>query len=707
MALNKTDLNLVLNAEGRKKEVGNARFQDQSISAIEETFVKTTTTLGQEDGKILGGIKSLGQSTNSSEEVITSAVGLITDTLPALSGAKGNVLTVTNATVLDSDGKFLRYKLPSDSDGSLVLNALSIDSAGGVVSVVRGLLGRDSDDNARSFGSTTTSVTALTGLPALKANVPTSALAVVTDGTGQSIAECVSIAEQKKNADFAEITAFTDVIEAMRPPASAGGGLFGKIKSAMSAVSFAGGLGATLNQLAPVAALNDTLAQVTSKVNELETLALGATEKFAALGTEAMAIGDGILQSTLDQVTNITGVQDLIAKGNKLKDQLDTLPTINDVIGTDLSNVVDVVNKVTDEVNTFEADFNQRIDKGLLGTLQNVAEGLTGDAASYISNLVSGGIVSSDQERQQILAQFSSDDPRQKKEAVKTLTGKSINVSERMKSIIGTDENTSTTLEMQVQMIKKAREQGVPEQEIAIAQQEISTIDDKMSKLDTTIGGSVVVEASLFEEAVSIDQSSKWSGRNSPDDIFTYISSVEELDAEFTNVHREVTEVIVHASETHTNKNIGAIEINNIHTELGHDGIGYHYVIRRDGRLQRGRPVNTEGEHAIVNGHDKRSIGLVMVGGLNVSTGEDNPTNYRSAQSFTREQFTTLEKFFASYYRRFPGGQVFGHNDVDEAEHDPYFDVVDYVDSVFRKKNKLIDPKTNGPMSPSEINSDN
>ena len=50
---------------------------------------------------------------------------------------------------------------------------------------------------------------------------------------------------------------------------------------------------------------------------------------------------------------------------------------------------------------------------------------------------------------------------------------------------------------------------------------------------------------------------------------------------------------------------------------------------------------------------------------------------------------------------------MFGHNDVDEAEHDPYFDVVDYVDSVFRKKNKLIDPKTNGPMRPSEINSDN
>ena len=41
---------------------------------------------------------------------------------------------------------------------------------------------------------------------------------------------------------------------------------------------------------------------------------------------------------------------------------------------------------------------------------------------------------------------------------------------------------------------------------------------------------------------------------------------------------------MIHATETATDKDIGAIEINNI--QLGHDGIGYHYVIRRDGRLQ-------------------------------------------------------------------------------------------------------------------------
>ena len=176
------------------------------------------------------------------------------------------------------------------------------------------------------------------------------------------------------------------------------------------------------------------------------------------------------------------------------------------------------------------------------------------------------------------------------------------------------------------------------------------------------------------------------------------------MDADFTNIFREVTELIIHATDTVTNKDIGAVEINNLQVELGHDGIGYHYIIRRDGRLQRGRPPNNNGEHAATNGHDQYSIRLALVGGINVSAGENNATDYRSAQAFTREQFTTLEKFCNSFYRKYPGGQVFGHNDVDASEFDPYFDVQDYVESIFRKTNKTIEPLLKGPLTPTEIN---
>ena len=70
--------------------------------------------------------------------------------------------------------------------------------------------------------------------------------------------------------------------------------------------------------------------------------------------------------------------------------------------------------------------------------------------------------------------------------------------------------------------------------------------------------------------------------------------------------------MVVHWTETFTNKNIGSEEIDAIQRDLGGNGIGYHYVIRRDGSLQRGRPNNIEGEHAAINGHNEFSIGIVL-----------------------------------------------------------------------------------------------
>ena len=46
---------------------------------------------------------------------------------------------------------------------------------------------------------------------------------------------------------------------------------------------------------------------------------------------------------------------------------------------------------------------------------------------------------------------------------------------------------------------------------------------------------------------------------------------------------------------------------------------------------------------------------------------------------------------------------MFGHSDVDVDELDPYFDVVDYVESVFNKRNKTTDPLNSGPLQSSEL----
>ena len=151
------------------------------------------------------------------------------------------------------------------------------------------------------------------------------------------------------------------------------------------------------------------------------------------------------------------------------------------------------------------------------------------------------------------------------------------------------------------------------------------------------------------------------------------------------SISRKISEVVIHATETAENKNIGSIEINNIHKQLKHDGIVYHYVIRRDGRLQRGRPADRISKHTAKESHNNFSLSVALVGGINLPTGDVNPLDNRSETAFTREQYTTLERFLEAFFMKVPGGLVFGHNDIEIDELDPYFDVKDYVEKTFRK----------------------
>ena len=226
-----------------------------------------------------------------------------------------------------------------------------------------------------------------------------------------------------------------------------------------------------------------------------------------------------------------------------------------------------------------------------------------------------------------------------------------------------------------------------------------------VKSIDTTIDNATRVTPSeaVFSEPYVIGSYEKEWKKGEGEPVFPYVSSIEELQAELRNVDRDVTEVVTHWSETHTNKNIGSEEINKYHLDLGLDGIGYHYVIRRDGSLQRGRPVNTQGQHAPVNSHDLRSIGIVFVGGINVPSGTPNSENFLSVQSLTRSQLNTFDHFCRSFYAVFPGGQIIGHNDIDEDEIDPGFEVINYVENIFRKQSKFTDTLSQAPLTIDEI----
>ena len=194
------------------------------------------------------------------------------------------------------------------------------------------------------------------------------------------------------------------------------------------------------------------------------------------------------------------------------------------------------------------------------------------------------------------------------------------------------------------------------------------------------------------------------AGINKTESKFTFVNSYEELITDFRGATREITEVVTHWTAHFLNQGyIGSEEVEKIHIEKGFSTIGYHYVIKRDGTLQRGRPVNRPGAHALENEHNKYSIGIAFVAGYNCNSGNPDYLNYVSAESITGEQWKTLDQFLKAFYVVYPGGQVWGHNDTDPGNKiDPGIDMVQYVRNKFGKFN-VASSGTLSPLSPSQL----
>lgn len=113
--------------------------------------------------------------------------------------------------------------------------------------------------------------------------------------------------------------------------------------------------------------------------------------------------------------------------------------------------------------------------------------------------------------------------------------------------------------------------------------------------------------------------------------------------------------LVVHCSATRPSQDIGVKEIRQWHKNQGWADCGYHYVIRRDGKVERGRAENLIGSH--VAGHNSNSIGICMVGGV-------SQKDFTKAENnFTKEQFASLKTLLKTLAEKYPGTVVLGHRD--------------------------------------------
>ena len=130
---------------------------------------------------------------------------------------------------------------------------------------------------------------------------------------------------------------------------------------------------------------------------------------------------------------------------------------------------------------------------------------------------------------------------------------------------------------------------------------------------------------------------------------------------------RTITLIVIHCSAVRPGQQSSAKDIDDWHHDRGfQNGIGYHYVVRRDGSIELGRPLEMIGAHVV--GHNRHSIGICYEGGLN-SFGEDADTR-------TPEQKATLRKLLEELHRKFPKALIVGHRDLNPGKKCPCYDVI-------------------------------
>lgn len=106
------------------------------------------------------------------------------------------------------------------------------------------------------------------------------------------------------------------------------------------------------------------------------------------------------------------------------------------------------------------------------------------------------------------------------------------------------------------------------------------------------------------------------------------------------------THVVIHHSAT--GYDVGAARIHEWHLGNGWAGIGYHYVITKQGIIETGRPEDVIGAHAI--GANGNSIGVCLAGDFS----KERPTDI---------QLQALSWLIGNIRTRYPSLKVAGHKD--------------------------------------------
>ena len=119
---------------------------------------------------------------------------------------------------------------------------------------------------------------------------------------------------------------------------------------------------------------------------------------------------------------------------------------------------------------------------------------------------------------------------------------------------------------------------------------------------------------------------------------------------------RTITLLVIHCSAVRPDQTSSAAQIDTWHRRDRHYkfGIGYHYVVRRDGQIEPGRPEWMVGAHC--KNHNAHSLGICYEGGLDA---RGQPADTR-----TLEQKLAMVQLLEVLHRKYPKALIVGHHDL-------------------------------------------
>ena len=116
---------------------------------------------------------------------------------------------------------------------------------------------------------------------------------------------------------------------------------------------------------------------------------------------------------------------------------------------------------------------------------------------------------------------------------------------------------------------------------------------------------------------------------------------------------RNIKRIIIHCSATKEGMDYDVSDIRRWHLANGWTDVGYHYIIKLNGEIQEGRPLDKAGAHT--SGWNKDSIGICYIGGCD--------KNGKPKDTRTLAQKNAMYCLVKTLMNKFKVTDVKGHRD--------------------------------------------